>query len=113
MKKKFKRVLAETAIANLKDLQLTCKSTKCKDELHCFQMTKKSIKEFGKTGVCRDCGEGDIDWKRLFKKDINDKEFIVFSLQKELFRYAYWNSKIDSEAIENAKQTGLGNSETF
>ena len=108
MKSKFKKVLVDTPIANLKDLEIKCKSTKCDSDLHCFNMSKKAIKKFGKEGVCRDCGENDIDWNRMHRNDIKDIDYIVQSLEKELIRYAYWNSQIDQDAIESAKSRGYG-----
>ena len=107
MDKEFKKVLIETPISKLKNLDIKCTSTKCEDGLHCFNMTKKAIKNFGKDGLCRDCGKQLIDWKRFQKNDITDIKFLVKSLDIELIRHAFWHSPIEEKAIQLAQKRGI------
>lgn len=103
---KFKRVIPEVfKSSDLETWKLTCSSTKCESQLHCFsRFMKKAEKKYGKKGVCYECGDGAIDWPRMHKNDINDSKFIFDSLNKELIRYIFWQIKIEKIALENAKK---------
>jgi len=107
-KKKFKRVPVEVPVDKLTPLDITCGSTKCEDELHCFRMSNRDVKKHGKKGVCKECGADLIDWKRIYKKDIQDAEFVFSALKNELIRHVYWHADIDSEAIKIAKEIRKG-----
>ncbi|MDA9554649.1 DUF4186 domain-containing protein [Pelobium sp.] len=105
-KKKFKRVPAEIPITQITPLDITCGSTKCDDELHCFRMSNKDIKKQGKKGVCKECGADLVDWKRVHENNIEDAEYMFNMLKKELIRHVYWHTDIDPEAIKIAIKRG-------
>ena len=89
--------------SELKPLEITCSSTNCEDDLHCFsRFMKKAEKKYGKQGVCYECGNDSIDWDRMYQNDINDSKFIFKSLSKELIREVFWKMNIDKLAIENS-----------
>jgi hypothetical protein len=106
MGKKFNRVVpANMKVSELNPLNIKCGSTKCDDNLHCFSRYMKSAeKKFGKIGICHNCGIDSIDWDRLQKKNSDDTEYIFDSLNKELIRNVFWNTKIEDVAIYNAKK---------
>lgn len=104
MEKKFKRVPAEVSVSSLTPLNITCGSSKCEDNLHCFHMGKKDIAKHGSTGVCKECGENLIDWKRIYKNNIKDAAFIFQSMKKELIRHVFWHTKIEASAMKKAKE---------
>lgn len=103
-KQKFKRVPVEIPVDQITPLDITCGSTKCEDELHCFRMSNRDIKKHGKDGVCKECGADLIDWNRIHKKDIQDAEFVFNSMKHELIRHVYWHTKINPKAIEKAQR---------
>lgn len=105
-KKKFKRVPAEIHVDQITPLDITCGSTKCEDELHCFRMSNKDIKKHGRKGVCKECGADLVDWRRMHENDIEDAEYMFNTLKTELIRHVYWHTKIDPEAIEIALKRG-------
>jgi hypothetical protein len=49
-----------TAQPGLKPLKITCTSSNCTSNLHCFLVTKKLAAE-GRKGRCRDC-DADLEW---------------------------------------------------
>lgn len=108
-RKKFKRVPAEIPVDSLTPLDITCSSTKCEEELHCFSKKKSSIKKQGHKGVCHECGSDPIDWRRIHKQDIEDVNFTFSAMKKELIRHVFWNTEIDPKAYEGAMKIGLGN----
>jgi len=103
-KRKFKKVPIEVPVDQLTPLDITCGSTKCEDELHCFRMSNKDIKKQGRSGVCKECGADLIDWNRMHKQDIQDAEFVFNSMKNELIRHVYWHTPIDDRAIEKAQK---------
>lgn len=106
MEKKFKRVPVDVAISDLTPLNISCTTTKCDEELHCFKTGIRAAKKFGKEGVCKECGTDLIDWKRVHRNDINDSKFIFESMKNELIRHVYWHTDIQEEAITRAIEKG-------
>lgn len=101
---KFKRVPVDVAVSELTPLNISCRTTKCSDGLHCFsKYMKKAEKTFGKRGVCYECGDESIDWSRMHKKDVSDSKFIFESLNKELIRKIFSIIEIEKEALDSAK----------
>ena len=102
--RKFKRINIPKGVDvdSLKPLEISCSTTKCEDGFHCFSKKKSSIKNFGKTGVCKQCGEDLIDWGRVRNHKIEDVKYLFDSLKKELFRHVMWHAEINTRALETA-----------
>ena len=103
---KFKRVPADVPVWDLNPLNITCGSTKCEDNLHCFKTSERAAKKFGNHGVCKECGTSLIDWKRVHQNNIKDANFIFKSMKNELIRHVFWHTPIEKKAIEIALQSG-------
>jgi len=95
----------------IKRRRVVCSTTKCEDNLHYFKtnMRKKAsgLKKTYRNVTCVECNESVIDWKRIDKKDLNDIDHLIESLQKEYIRYVYWKKKIEPNAITKARKKGL------
>jgi hypothetical protein len=108
----------------LKPLEITCKSTKCTENLHCFlpsSTNKGKISDIsGKSKdvsnvmdqlpegrQCWQCGADLIDWVRVHKRDLADVAYTFHSLKYELIRHHYWHISIDQKAINHALRKGL------
>lgn len=104
--KKFIKVPAEIPVSQLTPLDITCGSTKCEEGLHSFSLKKSTIRKFGRSRVCKECGIDLIDWKRIHKNDPTDADFIFKSLKIELIRHVVWHSEIDQTAIDLAINRG-------
>jgi len=76
---------------------LTCTSTRCEDNLHCFlrNMRKKvnRAKSY-RNNTCVGCGKDVIDWNRIDMHNLEDKDYFVECLKKETWRNAVWNLEI-------------------
>jgi hypothetical protein len=83
----------------LPPLKITCTSTQCADNLHCFRLTKRQRKQ-GPDGRCRECGAELVDWARVRRREIKDAEHTVAALQFELIRHHFWHLPL-SEYAEN------------
>jgi hypothetical protein len=88
-----------------KKLLITCTSSDCENNLHCFRKSRQ-MANIDK-GKCRTCGKDLIDWNRVYKKDINDVEFVFSSLKMELIRHYFWHIPIDIRAENYARRKGL------
>lgn len=106
-RKTFARVPPEVPVSSLTPLNVTCGSTKCSDDLHCFRMAERHIKKHGKHGVCKECGSELIDWNRIHKNDVKDAKFIFKSLKKELIRHVFWHTPIPDVALQKARSRGI------
>ena len=67
-------------------LKLSCTSSDCAKQLHCFRATKK-LCETNQEGRCRSCGADLIDWSRVHRRDLEDADFTFESLRRELVRH--------------------------
>lgn len=108
MAKKFKKVEVDKPVSELTPLDITCKSSRCKENLHSFHLNKRELKKYDGNRVCKDCGEDLIDWERVRKRDLGDKDFTIDSMKKELFRHVFWENDIDNEAIIKAQKFTRG-----
>ncbi|MGB5970008.1 MAG: DUF4186 family protein [Spirulinaceae cyanobacterium] len=89
----------------LKPLKLTCTSTDCNNNLHCFKQTQK-MKAANQFGQCRECGVELVDWDRVKKHCLRDSSYTFDSLKKELFRHHMWHVEISQKAINHALRKG-------
>lgn len=89
----------------LKPLRLTCTSSDCKNNLHCFKQTQimKAANQFGQ---CRECGEELVDWKRVHKRSFIDVTYTFKALKNELFRHHMWHVEISQKAVNHARRKG-------
>ncbi len=90
---------------DLKPLKITCTSTDCDSNLHCFKFHKRRMSADQK-GACRSCGAKLIDWKRVHKRKISDVEYTFKALKYEFFRHYNWHNDIDLRAVNHARRKG-------
>lgn len=89
----------------LKPLKITCTSTDCERNLHCFRMTKKLLAS-GANGRCRACGAELVDWPRVYKRIVGDVRYTFEALQFELIRHHFWHIELTQHAINYARRKG-------
>jgi hypothetical protein len=85
-------------------LKISCTSTDCKNNLHCFKAHRKMAeKDHGK---CRECGADLIDWTRVHLRNIGDAEHTFAALKHELVRHHFFHKTIDDGAVAHARRKG-------
>jgi hypothetical protein len=89
----------------LKPLKITCTSTDCERNLHCFRMTKKLLAT-GPSGRCRSCGAQLIDWPRVHRRVPDDANHTFAALQFELIRHRFWHIALSEYAVNYARRKG-------
>ena len=94
-----------TLPGGLAPLKITCTSSNCAADLHCFKTTIKLAKA-NKTGACRSCGAEPIDWPRVHGRQIQDVSFTFEQLRRELIRHYFWHLPFDEKAINHARRKG-------
>lgn len=95
----------ESSNGELKPLKITCTSTDCANNLHCFLMTKKLLSQ-GPGGRCRSCGARLIEWDRVHKMDLSDAQYTFNALRLELIRHHFWHIRLSQHAINYARRKG-------
>jgi hypothetical protein len=88
----------------LKPLQISCTSSDCENELHCFKKSQRMSET--DRGKCRSCGADIVDWVRVHKCDLVDIGYTVAALKTELVRNRYWTAPIDDKAVNHARRKG-------
>ncbi len=88
----------------LKPLKISCTSSKCDENLHCFLKSKKMADV--DRGKCRSCGIDLIDWERVHKRELADANFTFEALKYELIRHHNWHKPIDELALNHARRKG-------
>jgi Domain of unknown function (DUF4186) len=65
-------------------LRITCTSSDCEHDLHCFRPTAKMSE--AERGNCRTCGADLVGWERIHRRDLSDAANTFSELEKEMFR---------------------------
>lgn len=89
----------------LEPLKVSCTSSDCENELHCFKATRELRKQ-NREGACRSCGKELVDWKRVHKRELRDASFTFEALKNELIRHHFWHQTIDQRAMNHALRKG-------
>ena len=89
----------------LPKLAISCTSTNCDDNLHCFRSTKK-MRDEGLGGACRDCHAQLVDWPRVHGRQLDDVAHTFRELRLELIRHHFWHVDIDQRAMNHALRKG-------
>jgi len=97
--------MSGTSNGQLKPLKITCKSTNCANNLHCFQLTKKMLQQ-GPSGRCRSCGVQLVDWSRVHRRDLSDAKYTFEALHYELIRHYFWHIPLSQYATDYARRKG-------
>jgi len=87
--------------------KLTCSSSMCERDLHCFRKKRPPAYATYRNGKCADCGADLIDWERIDKRKLRDIDYTIHALEFELWRHLYWHIPIDSPALDAAQKKGL------
>ena len=93
-----------TDVAKLEPLKITCTSTDCENDLHCFKQPREMTPN--KKGKCRACGADLVDWDRVHERDIGDAQNTFKALQHELIRHDFFHKEIDDTAVRHAQRKG-------
>jgi hypothetical protein len=90
----------------LKPLAISCTSTDCDQDLHCFLQKKKRGDERRHPGPCRACGADLVQWSRVQKRSLKDVKYTFDALSKEMIRHEFWHRQFDEDAINHARRKG-------
>lgn len=85
--------------------KMSCKSTDCANNLHCFQQDKQNSKPVA-GGKCRECGADLVDWSRIHKRDTLDEAYTFSMLRLECVRHKYWHQPLASSERNYALKKG-------
>jgi hypothetical protein len=86
--------------------EVTCSSHDCEHDLHCFRRLRP-IRQSYRNGKCSACGVDLIDWNRIDKNNLQDVDYTIQAIQKEMIRHEYWHKTIDEQAMALARKKGL------
>ena len=92
-------------MANLDPLKITCTSTDCPNNLHCFRRAK-TLTGHADQGRCRACGASLVDMQRVHRKNLADIHHTFASLKLELIRHHFWHIPIADYAVRYAIRKG-------
>lgn len=88
----------------LKPLKITCTSSDCANDLHCFKKSREMAEE--ERGRCRSCGADLIEWQRVHQRDLLDVNYVFTALKNELVRHHFWHKPIDQRVNNHARRKG-------
>lgn len=96
----------ESRYVELVPLDITCTSTDCDSNLHCFKFHNYKM-SIDQKGACRKCGAKLVDWNRVHKRNMDDVDYTFKSLKYELIRHYNWHIDIDDKAVNHARRKGM------
>jgi hypothetical protein len=85
-------------------LEITCTSTDCDNDLHCFKQFKRMTPD--QRGNCRTCGVSLVNWDRVHQRNPQDAAHTFSALQHELIRHSFFHRPVDDTAIRHAQRKG-------
>lgn len=88
-----------------KPVKITCKSTDCAKDLHCYSEDRRK-KSRPARGTCQACGADLVDWKRVRRRDITDATYTFAALRTEKVRDHYWVVPLHQWALNHARRIG-------
>jgi Domain of unknown function (DUF4186) len=92
-------------VMSLPPLKVTCTTTDCEANLHCFKFHSRRMKPRDK-GNCRECGIALVDWTRVHARDASDIAHTFDALKQEFIRHHFWHKTIDDTADKHARRKG-------
>lgn len=90
---------------SLPPLEISCTSSNCENDQHCYLATKRMITA-GRKGRCRSCGAALVDWSRVHERDLADAAYTFKMMRTEFIRHHFWHVDIDQRAVNYAKRKG-------
>lgn len=97
--------MTDSATPRLEPLRISCTSSDCESDLHCFKATRELRKQ-NREGACRSCGKDLIDWSRIHERELRDTAFTFEALKNELIRHHFWHLAFDQRALNHALRKG-------
>ena len=88
----------------LRPLKVTCTSSDCECELHCFKKSRQMSE--AERGNCRSCGADVVDWQRVHRHQVDDAAYTLEVLKTEYVRYHSWTKPIDLKSENHARRKG-------
>lgn len=85
-----------------RELEITCTSTDCAQDLHCFKPARDVP-----AGACRECQITPVDFERVHARDFADVDHTLRSLDRELIRQHMSHVEIPDELRERALRRGI------
>jgi hypothetical protein len=85
--------------------KMTCKSTNCAKNLHCFQQDKQGSKPVA-GGKCRECGAELVDWSRVHERNPRDAAYTFSMLRLECVRHEHFHHPLTDHERNYAKRKG-------
>ena len=89
----------------LPPLEVTCTTTDCEADLHCFKFHSRTMKPSDR-GRCRTCGVALVDWSRVHARNSGDIDNTFEELKREFIRHYFWHKDIDDDAETHARRKG-------
>jgi len=114
-----------------KKLKISCRTTNCDEQLHCYNRTKTEAKAFaaqqlelsravgasalqsgsaapasGPIRQCKACGIELVDWERVRQNDLGDVVHTFGALKTEWIRHHFWHRQLDQHTVDYAYSKG-------
>ncbi len=96
---------AEGVWTRFEQVQITCTTTMCDANLHCFLLNKKLAKTLS-PGSCRTCGQVLVSLQRTAERDLSDIDATFAALQRECIRHYFWHVPFGQKALNYARRAG-------
>jgi hypothetical protein len=88
-------------------VKITCSSSNCEDDKHCYRPRRGQWKDDGVRGECQACGDTSVDMSVTRALDASDPEAIFAQLGRELIRDRFLNAPIDEKGRHEIHKHGV------
>lgn len=96
---------AEGVWKRFDQMKITCTTTMCDADLHCFLLSKKLSQRLS-PGSCRSCGQALVSLQRTAQRNLDDIDATFAALQRECIRHYFWHVPFGQKALNYARRRG-------
>jgi hypothetical protein len=88
-------------------VKITCKSTDCDNDKHCYRPKRGQWKDDGIRGECQVCGDTSVDMSVTRALDASDPDAIFAELGREFIRDRFLHACIDEKGRRQIRREGV------
>jgi ribosomal protein L34E len=96
---------ADGVWTRFEQVKITCTTSMCDADLHCFLLTMKLAKILS-PGSCRTCGKPLVSLQRTAERDLSDIDATFAALQRDCIRHFFWHVPFGQKALNYARRAG-------
>jgi hypothetical protein len=94
-------------LPTFQNVKITCKSSDCGNDKHCYRPKRGQWRDDGVRGECQECGDTSVDMSVTRALDASNPQAIFAELGRELIRDRFLSAPIDEKGRRQIGREGV------